>query len=155
MRSILSILFFSALHINLDVGRISIDKIDILESHEVHVFVSLRPDKEAKLYNWRGHIYPLLDTALFISGYTSDGDRLYAQNVPKVMPKFPHRNDVVISSHYKYEHPLRLVFFDEEERIVSEGCIRIKIKYDTTSIEPSNILTKIILESVFEEFCFE
>lgn len=133
-------------------GEVSIDDVRV-EAGVVLVRLSLHLDKEYSVYDWRGHVYPLLGYGLHVEAVLQSGEKLQVENVRKVIPKLPQDRDVVRSLDHTYAEPLQLSIGRSDGRPLA-GCADLTVRYDTTKMTILGPLDSVRLNPATIQVCF-
>ncbi len=117
--------------------------------------LSVKLTKVGKIYNWRGHIYPLWNYGLFGEIKTRNAKGVRIEIMNKVMPLFPHPMDLIETDEYSYPEPLYLKILKENDEPY-RGCLNIALIYNTEKIEhPNAKLSKLYIKSNTINVCNE
>ncbi len=133
-------------------GRVSIDDVRV-EAGIVRMQVALHLIEEQSVYEWRGHIYPLLGYGLHVEAVLPSGENLQVENALKVVPKMPRNRDVVRARDYSYPEPLQLVI-SRSKGTTLEGCAQVTVRYDTTTMRVLGPLDSVRLDPATVQVCF-
>lgn len=133
-------------------GRVSIDDVRV-EAGVVRMQVALHLTKEQSVYDWRGHIYPLLGSGLHVEAVLPSGEELKVENVLKVIPKLPHDRDVVRARDHSYPEPLQLAI-SRSDGTAPAGCAQVTVRYDTTAMKVLVPLDAVRLDPATIQVCF-
>lgn len=96
---------------------------------ELRLRLHFRSTIPRRIYSWRGHIYPILGTALRVRVVDANGRLVETRRADDFMPEVPHPRDGVEASSYDYPEALRL-------KLHSRGnggteCLIVSLAYDT------------------------
>lgn len=139
-------------------SKLLIDVVSVSPDSTIKIDVAFDLDEEAVLYQWQGHIWPLLRSALSVDVVSNSGESWQVEKIDfgGFWPKVGYRLDKVVAKHYKYPHPLHLQINDSNGKPVS-GCGDLSITYDMVRSEfwqRRKIWTLLNLISNRVEFCF-
>ena len=99
------------------------------------------------IYDWKGSIYPLLGYGLFVEFVgTDEALHLQAVNTLPVLPKVPYRGDAQTGKEIVQKNMLELQI-ETQDGQKYEGCVNMRLVYDTTQLRPLNGLSAIRLSS--------
>jgi len=133
-------------------GRVSIDDVRV-DAGVVRMQVTLHLANEQSVYDWRGHIYPLLGSGLHVEAVLPSGEVLQVENALKVFPKLPHDRDVVRARDYSYPEPLQLAI-SRSDGTAPAGCAQVTVRYDTTTMKVLGPLDAVRLDPATIQVCF-
>ncbi len=96
--------------------------------------LSIKLIKPARLYNWRGHIYPLWNYGLFCEVITRNRNDVKIEIMNKVMPLFPHPQDFIETDEYSYPEHLVMKILKKNGQPY-HGCLDLALIYNTEKIK--------------------
>jgi len=128
------------------IDRMKIEKQSFNGRGILNLKVKFEFCKKTKVYNWRGQLYPILNYSLFAKAVSPDGSLLTVKNVEHFQPKIYHPKDVKVVNIFEYDKPLR-VLISKNNGKSNIKCFEFQLRYDTTKIKTSNILSKININS--------
>ena len=132
---------------SMHIEKTSYDAQGVLELRVGYEFCEM-----TKVYDWRGHLYPILNYSLFARAVASNGSLLNVKNVEQILPKIYHPKDVVETKSFMYQKPLRLMISRDDEKPHRE-CFEFQLQYNTTGIRTPHTLSKIDVHSNKIEVC--
>lgn len=133
-------------------GRVTINDVGV-EAGVVRMQVALHLKQKQSVYDWRGHIYPLLGYGLHVKAVLRSGESLQVENALKVIPKLPRDRDVVRARDHSYPEPLQLVM-SRQDGTTPTGCAEVTVRYDTTEMKVLGPLDSIRLDPAKTQVCF-
>ena len=133
-------------------GKVSVDDVRV-EAGVVRMKVALHLTKKQSIYDWRGHIYPLLGYGLHVEAVLPSGEELQVENALKVIPKLPHDRDVVRARDHSYPEPLQLAI-SRPGGTAPTGCAEVTVRYDTTTMKVLGPLDAVRLDPATIQVCF-
>jgi hypothetical protein len=110
--------------------KMALVAVPVSEAGRVDLKVHFDSDVPVRIYSWRGHLYPLLGSAVKIRIADEAGRIFRASRVDTFVPEFPHKLDVVETLKYEYPQALRLRI-SAGPGMRRKGCWSISITYDT------------------------
>lgn len=126
--------------------------ISFSEEGLLQVMIHIELAEENNLYNWRGHLYPIFGSGLlFIPDKKNEA--IVATITNKIIPKFPHKQDIISTKSYKYPQLLTLQI-REKNKDVFLGCLNFKLIYNTSDLHKiEQKLSSLYIESNYVTIC--
>lgn len=92
--------------------------------------ITISAASDVKLYSWDGAIYPMLGRGLTIDVRDQKGGAHSVESVEVVLPKFPHKDDSVVTRLYTYSKPL-IVRVADVPAGSAGSCFDVVVEYDS------------------------